>query len=98
MPLNFVVVGGGPTGVELAGTLGEIARMSLDDEFRHSIHKDTHPSGGGGPSVLSSFPPDLQQSAIRQLRKLVVDVRVNAMVTEVREGEIRIVQKSCPPR
>ena len=97
MPLNFVVVGGGPTGVELAGTLGEISRMSLEHQFKHIDPLKTKILlVEGGPSVLSSFPPDLQQSAIRQLRKLGVEVRLNAMVTDVREGEIRIGSEILP--
>ncbi len=91
MPLNFVVVGAGPTGVELAGTLGEIARMSLSSGFQHIDPKKTRVLlVEGGTAVLASYPPDLQQSALRQLNKLGVDVRLNAMVTDVREGEIHI--------
>lgn len=91
MPLNFVVVGAGPTGVELAGTLGEISRMSMRNEYKHIDPKKTRILlVEGGPAVLASYPPDLQQSALRQLNKLGVEVRLNSMVTDVREGEIRI--------
>ncbi|MFZ0705778.1 MAG: NAD(P)/FAD-dependent oxidoreductase [Candidatus Korobacteraceae bacterium] len=97
LPLNFVVVGGGPTGVELAGTVGEISRMSLGTEYKHIDPSKTRILlVEGGPTVLSSFPPDLQQSALRQLHKLGVEVRVNAMVTDVREGEIRIGDEIVP--
>ncbi len=91
MPLNFVVVGAGPTGVELAGTLGEIARMSLSSGFQHIDPKKTRVLlVEGGPAVLASYPPDLQQSALRQLNKLGVEVHLNSMVTDVGEGEIHI--------
>jgi len=97
MPLNFVVVGAGPTGVELAGTLGEIARQSMGTEFKHIDPAKTRILlVEGGPAVLASFPPDLQQSALRQLQKLGVEVRLNAMVTEIREGEIRIGDQIMP--
>jgi NADH dehydrogenase len=97
LPLNFVVVGGGPTGVELAGTVGEISRMSLGHEYKHIDPKKTRVLlVEGGPAVLASFPPDLQQSAIRQLHKLGVEVRLNSMVTDVRDGEIRIGEEIMP--
>ena len=97
MPLNFVVVGGGPTGVELAGTVGEISRMSMNREFKHIDPTKTRILlVEGSPAVLSAYPPDLQQSAVRQLKKLGVEVRVNSMVTEVREGEIRIGNEVMP--
>jgi NADH:ubiquinone reductase (H+-translocating) len=90
-PLNFVVVGGGPTGVELAGMLAEIARHVLANEF-HSID----PSRAriilleGGPRVLPAFPEDLSRSAEEQLRHLGVDVRTNALVTQIRPGDVHI--------
>ena len=97
MPLNFVVVGGGPTGVELAGTLGEISRVSLGHEYKHIDPSKTRILlVEGGPSVLSTFPPDLRQSALRQLHKLGVEVRLNSMVTEVREGEIHMGSEVMP--
>lgn len=97
MPLNFVVVGGGPTGVELAGTLGEISRMSLDDEFKHIDPSKTRVLlVEAGPAVLAAYPPDLRQSALRQLQKLGVEVRLNSMVTDVRDGEIHIGDEIVP--
>ncbi len=97
MPLNFVVVGGGPTGVELAGTLGEISRRSLGNEYKHIDPSKTRILlVEAGPAVLASFPPDLQQSAVRQLHKLGVEVRLNSMVTDVRDGEIRMGNEIVP--
>jgi NADH dehydrogenase len=71
--------------------------MSLSDEYKHiDPSKTSIMLVEGGPAVLSSFPLDLQQSAVRQLRKLGVQVRVNAMVTEVRDGEVRIGEEIVP--
>jgi NADH:quinone reductase (non-electrogenic) len=91
MPLTFVVVGGGPTGVELAGTLAEITRRSLSDDFRNIDPKTTRiVLLEAGPSVLASYPEDLRESAKRQLERLGVDVRLNSAVTDVRLGEIQV--------
>jgi len=90
-PLNFVVVGAGPTGVELAGTLAEICRHVLTHEFR-----SIDPSRArillleGGPRVLPAYPEDLSRSAEDQLRRLGVEVHTNAMVTLVEAGAVRI--------
>ncbi|MGA9565335.1 MAG: NAD(P)/FAD-dependent oxidoreductase [Candidatus Korobacteraceae bacterium] len=91
MPLTFVVVGGGPTGVELAGTLAEITRRSLSDDFRNIDPKKTRIILlEAGPAVLASYPDDLRESAKRQLERLGVDVRLNSAVTDVRLGEIHV--------
>ena len=90
-PLTFVVVGGGPTGVELAGTLAEIARKSLAEDFRHIDPKKTRiVLLEAGSSVLSAYPPDLRESAKRQLERLGVEVRLNSAVSDVRLGEIQV--------
>ncbi len=90
-PLNFVVVGAGPTGVELAGTLAEIARKSLPKNFRNIDPTKTRIIlVEAGPSVLSSYPEDLRQSAVRQLQHLGVEVRTNSPVTSVEFGQVRI--------
>jgi NADH dehydrogenase len=82
--LTFALVGGGPTGVELAGTLAEIARQTLRDEFR-SI--DTSHARivliEGGPSILATFPESLRLAAKRSLEKLGVEVREHTVVTSV---------------
>ena len=91
LPLTFVVVGGGPTGVELAGTLAEITRKSLSDDFRNIDPKHTRiVLLEAGPAVLPSYPEDLRLSAKRQLERLGVDVRLNSAVTGVALGEIHI--------
>jgi len=82
--LTFVLVGGGPTGVELAGTLAEIARQTLRDEYR-SI--DTARARivlvEAGPTILPAFPPELRAAARRSLERLGVEVRENTAVTAV---------------
>ena len=96
-PLSFVIVGAGPTGVELAGTLAEISRSSLRDDFRNINPSKTRIILlEAGPSVLASYPPDLRESARRQLEKLGVDVRLNSAVTDVRAGEIRVGSELLP--
>jgi NADH dehydrogenase len=82
--LTFVLVGGGPTGVELAGTLAEIARQTLRDEFR-SI--DTSQARivlvEAGPTILPSFPRKLRDAARASLRRLNVEVHEGTRVTGV---------------
>jgi NADH:ubiquinone reductase (H+-translocating) len=90
-PLNFVVVGAGPTGVELAGTLAEICRHALAQDFRAIDPRRTHIHLiEGGPAVLPAYPKDLSLSALRQLERLGVEVLTSAMVTKVEPGRIYI--------
>jgi NADH dehydrogenase len=92
-PLNFVVVGAGPTGVELAGTLAEISRHALVREFRAIDPKSTKILLlEGGPRVLPTYPEELSSSAQEQLQKLGVEVRTSAMVTGVDPGAVRVGQ------
>ena len=85
--LTFVVIGGGPTGVEMAGALAEISRHSLARDFRHF-----DPGSAkvllleGGPSILSAFPEDLRAAALHDLKRLGVEVRTNSIVTGVSPG------------
>jgi NADH:ubiquinone reductase (H+-translocating) len=87
--LTFVLIGGGPTGVELAGALGEIARQALRLEF-----DAVDPAIAriilieAGPSILPAFPDRLRESARRALVRLGVDVRVGKAVTKVEEGAV----------
>jgi NADH:quinone reductase (non-electrogenic) len=86
--LTFVIVGGGPTGVELAGAIGEIARQTLKNDFR-SIHPDEAQILllDGSPRVLMPFPEELSQKAESSLAKLGVQVRTSVMVKDVdRDG------------
>jgi NADH dehydrogenase len=96
-PLNFVIVGGGPTGVELAGTLAEISRQVLANEFKSIDPKSTRIILlEGGPRVLPSYPEDLSRSAEEQLRHLGVDVRTSQMVTGVEAGAVRMGETRLP--
>ena len=96
-PLNFVVVGGGPTGVELAGTLAEIARKSAAENFRHiEVSQIRILLVEAGPAVLSSYAPDLQRSAVKQLERLGVEVRTNSAVTDVSLGKVCIGDEVIP--
>jgi NADH dehydrogenase len=88
-PLNFVVVGAGPTGVELAGTLAEICRHALADDFRAIDPRRTHIHlVEGGPLVLPAYPEDLSRSALQQLERLGVEVITSAVVTKIEPGVI----------
>jgi NADH:ubiquinone reductase (H+-translocating) len=89
--LNFVVIGGGPTGVELAGAISDIARLYMARDFRH-----IDPSMAqvlileGGPKILASYPDDLQRKALEQLDQLGVKVRTNAHVSDVQPGYVMV--------
>ena len=89
--LTFVVIGGGPTGVELAGALAEISRQSLARDFRHF-----NPGSArivlveAGPAVLATFPESLRDAARRDLERLGVEVRTGAPVTGVRDAHVEI--------
>jgi NADH dehydrogenase len=89
--LNFVIIGGGPTGVELAGSISDIARLYMVRDFRH-----IDPSMAqvlileGSPHILGAYPEDLQASARRQLEKLGVKVRTGTQVTDVQPGYVMV--------
>jgi len=89
--LTVVVVGGGPTGVELAGAFAELARKALKRDFRR-----IDPTQArvilieAAPSILSHLPPDLTRSAQRQLEHLGVHVRTSTRVGAIRRGEVEL--------
>jgi NADH:ubiquinone reductase (H+-translocating) len=89
--LTFVVIGGGPTGVEMAGTLAEIARHTLPGEFRR-----IDPASArivlleGGPRILQAMPEDLSLRAREQLEKLGVEVRLDARVTGIDVSSVEV--------
>ena len=97
--LSFAVVGGGPTGVELAGTLAEIARHTLRNEFRH-----IDPASArvrlveAGPRVLSTFPDVLSLKARRQLEKLGVEVLTGTPVTSIDSLGFQLGEQFVPAR
>jgi NADH dehydrogenase len=89
--MTTIVVGGGPTGVELAGTFAELARTVLYRDFDHIDARQARILlVEGGPRVLAAFPEDLSHSAHRQLTKLGVEVRVNTIVKAIRDGEVQL--------
>ncbi len=83
--LTFVIVGGGPTGVELAGAIIELARKAISRDFRNINSSTTRVVlVEAGKRLLAAFPESLSQSAKSQLEKLGVEVRLGAAVTQVR--------------
>jgi NADH dehydrogenase len=96
-PLNFVVVGAGPTGVELAGAISDIAGRHLTKEFRSiDPRKSRIILLEGGPRVLPSYPEDLSASAERQLKEMGVEVRTSAMVTNIEDGVVSVGKEKIP--
>jgi NADH:ubiquinone reductase (H+-translocating) len=90
-PLNFVVVGGGPTGVELAGTLAEICRYALAHDFRSINPARTHILlVEAGPRILPTYAEDLSRGAQEQLRRLGVEVRTSTVVTQAEAGAVYV--------
>jgi NADH:ubiquinone reductase (H+-translocating) len=87
--LTFAVIGGGPTGVEMAGAIAEIARHTLAHEFRAiSTEHSRVVLIEAGPSILSAFPEDLRDAARRSLARLRVEVWENTFVTSVDESGV----------
>ncbi|HEX7086982.1 MAG TPA: NAD(P)/FAD-dependent oxidoreductase [Vicinamibacterales bacterium] len=95
--LTFVVVGGGPTGVEMAGAIAEIARQTLADEFRTiSTRRSRILLVEAGPSILSTFPEDLRAAAREALIRKGVDVRESTLVTGIEPGRVRLGDETIP--
>jgi len=89
--LNFVVVGGGPTGVELAGAIADIARQALAKDFKAIDTRKTHVTlFEGSDRVLGTFAEELSISAKRQLEQIGVEVRLNSFVTEIEPGRVKV--------
>ena len=86
-PLNFVVIGGGPTGVELAGAISDIAQLYMRRDFRH-IDPTTSRVVllDGGPRILAAYPADLSAKAEASLKRLGVEVHTHTQVTGVGPG------------
>jgi NADH dehydrogenase len=85
--LRFLIVGGGPTGVELAGAIAEISRHVLDKDFRSIDPREAEVQVlEAGPRILPAFPPSLAQKASRTLQRLGVRVRTGFPVTAVKSG------------
>jgi NADH dehydrogenase len=97
--MTFVIIGGGPTGVEMAGAIAEIARYTLANDFRH-----IDPSQArvvlieGEPRVLAAFPEDLRISAMKQLADLKVEVRAGVHATNLTEAGLNVGEEFIPCR
>ena len=89
--LTFVIVGAGPTGVELAGAIAEIARQTLKDDFRSIRPQDAQIIlMDGAPRVLMTFPEDLAKKAEASLARLGVQVRTGVLVRDIKKGGLTI--------
>ena len=97
--MTFVIIGGGPTGVEMAGAIAEIARYTLAKDFRH-----IDPSQArvilieADPRLLASFPEDLSASAMKQLVDLGVEVRTSVRATNLTETGLQVGDEFIPCR
>ncbi|MEP6821416.1 MAG: NAD(P)/FAD-dependent oxidoreductase [Chthoniobacterales bacterium] len=97
--MTFAIIGGGPTGVEMAGAIAEIARYTLAQDYRH-----IDPSSArvilieGGDRVLSSFPEDLSASALKQLQALGVEVITGEHAKNLTEGGLEVAGRFIPCR
>jgi NADH dehydrogenase len=97
--MTFVIIGGGPTGVEMAGAIAEISRYTLAKDFRH-----IDPSQArvilieGEPRLLAAYPEDLSASARKQLSALGVEVRTNTRATNLTEAGVQIGDEFIPCR
>jgi NADH dehydrogenase len=89
--LTFVIVGGGPTGVELAGAIAEIARLTLARDFHAIDPAQTRVLlVEGGPRILATFPENLARKAVAALERLGVEIKTDAVVTEVSAEGARV--------
>src|SRR6184192_3479650 len=97
--MTFVIIGGGPTGVELAGAIAEISRYTLAKDFRH-----IDPSRARviliehSKCVLAAFPSELQESAMKQLLELGVEVRTSTRATNLTEAGVQLGDEFIPCR
>ena len=97
--MNFVIIGGGPTGVEMAGAIAEISRYTMARDFRH-----INPSEArvilieGEPRLLAAYPPDLSESARKQLADLGVEVRTSTRATNLTDAGVQIGDEFIPCR
>lgn len=93
-PVRFVVIGGGPTGVEMAGAIADIARKALVNDFKVINTQEAEVMLFEGSSrILSSFSPELSEKAKKQLEDLGVKVFLNSFVTEIEPGKIKVGDK-----
>lgn len=89
--LNFVIVGGGPTGVELAGAVADIARKALANDFKAiDTRKARVMLFEGSDKILGTFAAELSQSALKQLESLGVEVHLNSFVKQIESGRVQV--------
>ncbi len=94
---TFAIVGGGPTGVELAGALAELARDTLANDFRSIDPREARVILiEGGERLLASYPPILSERAVRSLERLAVEIWLRAKVTEIDGGRVRVTRDGAP--
>ena len=92
--LNFIVVGGGPTGVELAGAIAGIARMALAKDFKLiDTRRALVQLFEGGDRILNTFDPKLSEHAKKDLEDLGVEVYLKSFVTDIEEGRVKVGEK-----
>ncbi|CAN5900860.1 NAD(P)/FAD-dependent oxidoreductase [soil metagenome] len=97
--LTFGIVGAGPTGVELAGAIKEVAGQTLPQDYKHIDTRTTRVVVfEAGDRVLPTFPPELSARAQRDLERMGVEVRLNSAVTGVTERGIHIGEEFIPIR
>jgi NADH dehydrogenase len=97
--LTFVIVGGGPTGVEVAGALAEVRNFALRRDFRHiNPRSATVMLIEAGPRILATYPEELSEKAVTTLRSLGVEVRTSTMVTDVRPDCVKAGNWTIPTR
>jgi len=97
--LNFVIVGAGPTGVELAGAIAELAKETLTGDFHHITPESARiVLVDAAPRVLMSFSEDLSDKAYKHLEKLGVEIRLNAMVKDIEVGYVSFGEDKIPAR
>lgn len=89
--LTFVIVGAGPTGVELAGAIAELARYGLKNEYRNFDPADTRVKlVQSGPRILPAFPEDLSEKAADSLRALGVEIMLGGRVTDIQADHVMV--------
>jgi NADH:ubiquinone reductase (H+-translocating) len=97
--MNFVIIGGGPTGVEMAGAIAEIARKTLAKDYRHiDPSKSRVILIEGEKRVLSGFPEDLSASALKQLQDLRVEVRLGVHAENLSDNGLEVAGEFIPCR
>ena len=97
--LTFVIIGGGPTGVELAGTIAELARDTLRKDFRNFDTRDVRVVLiEAGPRILSGFPESLSAYALRALTNLGVEIKLGQAVSKCMAGGVEIDRQYLPAK